>query len=1524
MAKGRFLKLTAVLLTFALLVNTCLAGIFTVTATEAQTQTTVTEAESEINYIDNSTLVPAYLPNDKVTLELSNDGVNYWTPDWVKDLIVVQANPNWSNDGTLSGMTKILEHLAETGVNGLMLTPINEEVNPDGTKTEGNAYSNFGPHTIASALTGTEHGDTEAALAEVKKFVDKAHALNIRVFFDVITWGVNYDAPLYDEHPDWFKGEKTSYSGYLFDWENAKTSGLFDFFKNAMVDLITATGADGYRADCGASYSGTAIFREVRQTLINKGYKIVMISENPSEKDGTFDFDLHSYIDSEYTMFDTHKFYLENNIVDAVKDGTYTGTSRYYTSLVSCHDYTKYSANSNLMQMGYASILTPYIPMWYLGEEFNNTRAETPQLYGNPFCWNEIENNRQYFETVKSYIRTRRLYKNVFNYFDSDSTCNNITAVTTDNDTLLQAYARYDDGTAVLVVPNESAEDVKLNVTIPVFNIGLDFSATYQLKDTVTGKVLISDFNPSDIGDGTFNVTIKAGEIGVYAIEKVASVNNSWIQYDSVLFNWRPVTYVDLRFYLNESFSIDYTNVANKSYWSNALHQYMSASDDANNTGYFAKHNALAKMLRENIYINGISVEEGIALSNLDTVCIAYRESLNAISVLVDQNNNPFGITAGGNANIQIKDGIILDGYAIGDINLEWPYVAEEHYATRYHATNKIIGADYANGVITLTAENRLESFVDKEDVAALIGDKIKINNTAVSASNITVEENLIKIAYATYDDFDIYVANGIILNGKEISPARYNVALEGSAASDSRVQGDYVEVADVEGAFTPYYSYFALKDAAGVGCGDAGHHTGNSYVLNFVIKNASDTNSIIAPAPSDVPKSFYNSHLCVYTPDAVNPYIIINGKSIADWLTEKSASAWEAVHVRAASANILQIIIPESNIFGFDATKPFTITFAEGLTLNGKTVNARNFNCPGHDFNAETKIEYNGAYFSKVTKWTDSMVSADNINAGGNALYLSSAVAKNVCNSHGAEAGEIDSWLIQIQLSSDAYNKAGFNEPYYLRHLQATGGTDVRTGYSTYDVFRENILIDGKNLNELYVLSTNRTDWTTYLHVILTESNVLRIMIPKDNTYGFNGDGDFTIQVKDGIVLNGIKLNPFVHTHTVARELSATITKPVIKVNRSAYALESNYHKIRVYDTVTNPQLKLSDIDSLEINAHLQNITKVSSDVYRELSVDLCKYIKLNGQNIASGHLSANHYSSAMIALNNDGRVLQLQIDATNAYKITETERFTFEILEGLTINGYEIEPVVVHYDGNSTVISEGLWTAVSKYTNGKVEPRSVENGAGITYNQNNVKVGDKVLVKVEPNEGYQLKAGSLTYNYWYKGEYVTMPITKLNKTEGGKDFYEFNSPEVVGVINAEFVAADETANMATVGAKARTRDAQGIKFVNRLYTDNIDLENNKITISGTQYDITAIASQVAIVDAEGNIDWTNAYEEKLQGTQTDKYLEFGAEIVNIYSDLYDVQFASRAYLSYVDADGVTQTVYTDVIIRSVNDLLS
>ena len=139
--------------------------------------------------IDNAPLLPKWVGDSEVKLEcLSEDATA--SPDWVKSLIIVEANvATASTDGTLAGMSRVLDHLAETGVNGLWLTPVNERPH----------YGNFGIHTLNSALTGT--GDIPEQWRRVRAFVKEAHRRNIRVFFDVVSWGVTKDAPLYREKP---------------------------------------------------------------------------------------------------------------------------------------------------------------------------------------------------------------------------------------------------------------------------------------------------------------------------------------------------------------------------------------------------------------------------------------------------------------------------------------------------------------------------------------------------------------------------------------------------------------------------------------------------------------------------------------------------------------------------------------------------------------------------------------------------------------------------------------------------------------------------------------------------------------------------------------------------------------------------------------------------------------------------------------------------------------------------------------------------------------------------------------------------------------------------------------------------------------------------------------------------------------------------------------------------------------------------------------------------------------------------
>ena len=273
----------------------------------------ISEVVPQTGYIDNSDLLPEILPDSEVQLILGDNGT-IMSPDWVKTLIIEEVCvSNASPDGKFSGMTYVLDHLAQMGVNGIWLDPI----------YDGKHYRNYGPATVNTYITGEL--DYEKGWQVVKNFVDEAHKRNIRVFFDVVTWGCNSIAPIYLEHPDWFKNYSEAYEGPLFNWENKE---FYNWFLKELERIIMFTGADGFRADCGIDYCGPQLYKELRANLLAKGRKIAIIGEAATNRtDGVFDFEEHSVDIETANLWNTGKFFTDMyDIVDSVKNGTGIGT----------------------------------------------------------------------------------------------------------------------------------------------------------------------------------------------------------------------------------------------------------------------------------------------------------------------------------------------------------------------------------------------------------------------------------------------------------------------------------------------------------------------------------------------------------------------------------------------------------------------------------------------------------------------------------------------------------------------------------------------------------------------------------------------------------------------------------------------------------------------------------------------------------------------------------------------------------------------------------------------------------------------------------------------------------------------------------------------------------------------------------------------------------------------------------------------------------------------------------------------
>lgn len=426
--------------------------------------------------IDNRHLMPKWYPVEEAALETDSYGLAH--PDWIKSLIMAEACVNTaSTDGTFAGMTRVLEHCAEMGVNGLWLTPIYDQA--DGRSS----YTNFGPHTVSRQFTGTEN--YEEGWKVVKRFIDEAHKRNIRVFLDIIIYGSSVDSPLMKEHPEWYEGGWPAHAGHTWVW---KHPGFIEFYVNAACSVIEKTGADGFRVDLEPDITGYWMFETIRKRLYEQGKYIAIFTELRSEREQAYDFDENSVgldlttplnewgcpVNEDDTMY----YFIRNNIVDCCKTGRgigslakqqqgESGQYRYYTFCLSNHDFWHYVTHKDLITFGYQMIFSPFLPLWFIGEEWDNPR--TPGrggvLFWNDIEWDALEANREFFEAVKAMIRIRREHPEIFTYFPDNHRDANICKVQAN--TPLQAYARYAEGKTVLILPNSTDETLTVTALRP-------------------------------------------------------------------------------------------------------------------------------------------------------------------------------------------------------------------------------------------------------------------------------------------------------------------------------------------------------------------------------------------------------------------------------------------------------------------------------------------------------------------------------------------------------------------------------------------------------------------------------------------------------------------------------------------------------------------------------------------------------------------------------------------------------------------------------------------------------------------------------------------------------------------------------------------------------------------------------------------------------------------------------------------------------------------------------------------------
>ena len=446
-------------------------------------------------------------------------------PSWVPDLILYQMRPDTFTAGkTFSAAQGEMSYLADLGITGIVTTPISVFVRYN----TANAYMVSQPEAI-DPVFGTGQN--------FKDFVDAAHGAGIRVIIDDVTNGLQKDNINWSlMRPEWFRYEADGHTFILgngaqaqLDWTNPD---LQKWWINMVTAWVVNFGVDGFRVDLEPNYAGPYVWEKIRAAT---GKDILVMSEHKMQGRGfafecsQHDFGTRESVETSPFQWETDFFGSPTtNIVDTVKDPGQVET--FYTDTLSNHDYSDYAARGRLGPFAYGRLMGPFLPHWFMGEEFNATKhfpndfngtpLNAPVLYASVLDLNERyvpcgpppqptcmtprppADYTDYLRSVKKLIKIRKLYRSIIAPFTPALNQTRIVKVPFAGATAisdLQSYAMWSNdaswgfGTAILVMAKNATASGTVTVNVPLASMGMNNHATYRVTNLMTDV----DMNPA-------------------------------------------------------------------------------------------------------------------------------------------------------------------------------------------------------------------------------------------------------------------------------------------------------------------------------------------------------------------------------------------------------------------------------------------------------------------------------------------------------------------------------------------------------------------------------------------------------------------------------------------------------------------------------------------------------------------------------------------------------------------------------------------------------------------------------------------------------------------------------------------------------------------------------------------------------------------------------------------------------------------------------------------------------------------
>jgi glycosidase len=301
-------------------------------------------------------------------------------PAWAHDAVMYQVFVRaFTPEGTLAAAARRLPDVKDLGANLIYLMP----VQPSGKlRAKGSLGS---PYSIRDYLAIDPAQGTEA---DLRAFVEAAHALGMRVILDLVANHTAWDNPLIQQHPDWYKHDSASnIIPPQPDWSdvaalNYDAPGLRQYMLDVSLHYIQADLLDGFR--CDVSDRVPLDFWQSWRTAI-KAVKpdALLLSEGGSAAmhdqafDAVYDWDFQNDMIDALLTRRPHRM-----IVSPTDEQTRYGYNFLRARYLENHDHDRWALYHKGAPLRAASgllLALDGIPFLYAGEEVGAT--ERPDLF---------------------------------------------------------------------------------------------------------------------------------------------------------------------------------------------------------------------------------------------------------------------------------------------------------------------------------------------------------------------------------------------------------------------------------------------------------------------------------------------------------------------------------------------------------------------------------------------------------------------------------------------------------------------------------------------------------------------------------------------------------------------------------------------------------------------------------------------------------------------------------------------------------------------------------------------------------------------------------------------------------------------------------------------------------------------------------------------------------------------------------------------------------------------------------------